>query len=421
MCRPGEHLLSRRQWLGSAAAGALVAGGLFQPALGEAVRKKGKQVLFIWLDGGISQLESWDPKPNSQFGGPFRAIPTSVPGIHVSELLPRTAKVMHHLTLVRSLCTKDNNHSSGVARIQRGDPKNRGVTYPFLGSAVAKFVGAGSSGLPPYVWIKPGSGGFLPGDAGFLGAQYGALAFGDGKPPPNLLRPDSLGESDDLERQKLRQLADRRYARRRPKESSEAQSHVFDMAARLQKHRALFDFSTFARKDVERYGACDLGRHMLLARRLLEAGVTFVKVTSYGWDTHGDNFNGHLSLVGKFDQAFAAVIEDLADRKMLDDVLVIAMSEFGRTPRINGHLGRDHWAEAWSLAMAGCGLKHGLVAGKTNVRGTWVEGPEHDIGHMFHTWFEALGVKAAETTYDNNGQPLPIAHEDCKPIREVLA
>jgi hypothetical protein len=189
----------------------------------------------------------------------------------------------------------------------------------------------------------------------------------------------------------------------------------------LQKHRALFDFSTFPKKDVERYGSFELGRHMLLGRRMLEAGVTFVKVNSYGWDTHGDNFNGQMSLVSKFDQAFAALIEDLADRKMLENVLVIALSEFGRTPRINGHIGRDHWPEAWSVVMAGSGLKRGMVSGKTNALGTWVDGKEHDIGHMFHTWFAALGIEPQLNNYDNNGQPLPIAHEDCGPLEDVLA
>ncbi len=416
-CRPTEHRLSRRQWLGAAAC----AGGLFHAAFAEEVRKKHKQVLFVWLDGGMSQLESWDPKPNTQFGGPFRAIPTSVPGIRVSELLPRTARQMHHLALVRSLCTKDNSHSAGVDRIQRGDPKNRGVTYPYFGSAVANLLGPGDSGLPPYVWIKPGSGGFLPKDAGFLGPQYGALAFGDGKPPENLLRAASLTESADAERNALRASADRRYSKRRRKAVTEANGYVYDVAARLQKHRALFDPSTFGPRDVERYGTHDLGRHLLLGRRLLEAGVTFVKVTSYGWDTHGDNFNGHLSLVPKFDQAFASLVEDLAARRMLDRVLVVVLSEFGRTPRINGHLGRDHWPEAWSLAMGGCGLKKGVVVGKTNARGTFVTGDEHDVGHLFHTWFKALGIDPAETEYDNNGQPLPIAHEDCSPIKEVLA
>src|ERR1044071_4420598 len=136
--------------------------------------------------------------------------------------------------------------------------------------------------------------------------------------------------------------------------------HTYEMAAQLQRHSKLFDFSTFPQKDVERYGSFDLGRHLLLARRMLEAGVTFVKVNSYGWDTHGDNFNGHANMVPKFDQAFAALIEDLADRRMLDHVLVIAMSEFGRTPRVNGHIGRDHWPEAWSLVMGGCGSVRGV-------------------------------------------------------------
>src|SRR3954471_17704834 len=182
LCTPLDHHLSRRQWLGAAAgtlAGTLGLGPLAGPVLAEQLKKKQKQVLFIWLDGGISQLESWDPKPNTPFGGPFRTIPTSVPGVHFCELLPRTAKLMHHLAIVRSLCTKDDSHSAGVDRIQRGDPKNRGVVYPFLGSALAKFLGPGGSNLPAYMWIKPGSSGFITKDAGFLGPQYGALALGD--------------------------------------------------------------------------------------------------------------------------------------------------------------------------------------------------------------------------------------------------
>jgi len=421
LCKPWEHQLSRRHWLGGVAGGALAMAGLRGPALAAELEKTQKQVLFVWLDGGISQLESWDPKPGTQFGGPFRAIATSVPDIRVSELLPRTARQMHHLALVRSLCTQDNAHSSGVARIQRGDPKNRGVTYPFFGSAVVRLLGPGDSGLPPYMWVKPGNGGFLPGDAGFLGPKYGALALGDGKPPENLPRPESLTAADDDLRNSLRERANRRYAARRRAEASQANDQVFDMAAQLKKRMDLFDASTFPARDVERYGTHELGRHLLMARRMLEAGVRFVKVGSYGWDTHGDNFNGHLSLVPKFDQAFAAIIEDLAERAMLDRVLVIAMSEFGRTPRINGHVGRDHWPEAWSLAMAGSGLKRGIAVGATNDKGTFVATEEYDIGHMFHTWFHALGIDSAAIEYDNQGQPLPVANEACHLVKEVLA
>lgn len=224
----------------------------------------------------------------------------------------------------------------------------------------------------------------------------------------------------DSDRQELRNLLDKRYAAGRRKENTEANSYVFEMAAQFQQHRGLFDFSTFPAKDVDRYGKHDLGRHLLLARRMLEAGVTFVKVTSYGWDTHGDHFNGSGNLIPQFDQPFAAMIEDLAERKMLDNVLVIAMSEFGRTPRINGHLGRDHWPQAWSLAMGGCGVQKGAVVGKTNDKGSFITTEEYDIGHMFHTWFRALGIDPFKKQYDNGGQPLPIAHEECKAVKELL-
>ena len=423
-CTPADHRLSRRRWLGSAAgatAGALGLGAVSLPELTAELRKQRRQVLFVWLDGGMSQLESWDPKPNTPFGGPFRSIQTTVPGIRVSELMPKSAGVMKHLALVRSVSTQDNSHSAGVDRVQRGDPKPRGVTYPLFGSAVAKLVGPGDSGLPPYVWVKPMNGGFIFKDAGFLGPKYGALALGDGKPPENLLRPAGLSAEDDAERNDLRRLVDQRYAADRRKEYGEANGYAFEMAAQLQKRIALFDLSKLPQKDQDRYGTHDLGRHLLLARRLLEEGVTFVKVTSYGWDTHGDHFNGAASLHPQFDRPFAAVIEDLHERGMLDNVLVVAMAEFGRTPRINGHLGRDHWPEAWSVCMAGRGIKKGVVAGKTNATGSEVASDPVDAGGLFHTWWRALGIDPTTTHYKNASQPLPIAHEDMKPVAEVLA
>ncbi len=423
LCTPSEHRISRRKLLGAtgAAIGAAGLGGLVQPAIADELTKKDRQVLFVWIDGGMSQLESWDPKPNTRFGGPFRTIRTSVPGIEISELMPQSARQMHHLAVVRSLCTQDNSHSAGVARIQRGDPKNRGVTYPYFGSAVANLMGPGHSKLPAYVWIKPGSGGFIHEDAGFLGPKYGALAFGDGKPPENLLRPESVSAAEDDARQELRELMNARYAHRRRPLVSDANKYVFDTAKTLMHRRELFDESSFSVRDRERYGTHDFGRHMLIGRKMLEAGVRFVKVNSYGWDTHGDNFNAHLNLMPKFDQAFSAIIEDLAASGMLDHVLVIAMSEFGRTPRINGHIGRDHWPEAWSLVMSGCGVKRGVVVGKTNHEGTFVDSEPFDIGHMFHTWFRALGINSGTVEYDNNGQPLPIAHDDHHACDEVLA
>jgi len=432
LCKPWEHQLSRRKLLGGAALGAAGAmagqdlgglglGNLMAAAGDGSLDKKHKQVLFVWIDGGMSQYESWDPKPNTQFGGPFRAIPTSVPGIHISELMPKCAQQMHNLSIVRSMCTKDNAHSSGVGRIQRGDPKNRGVVYPFFGAAVAKFLGSGPSGLPPYVWIKPGSGGFIYQDAGFLGPKYGALAFGDGKPPQNLLRNPEVTTADDDLRNEFRRKANARFAADHPAEPVEAMDFVYASARELMKRGDLFDDAKVSAKDKERYGTHEFGRHMLLAREMLAAGVTFVKVNSYGWDTHGDNFNGHANLMPKFDQSFAAIVEDLAAMGKLDDVLVICLSEFGRTPRINGHVGRDHFPEAWSLITTGTGIRRGTVVGKTNDVGTWVTSQEIDIGHMFHTWFAALGINSKQVEYDNAGQPLPLAHDDFNLVKELLA
>lgn len=419
-CDSKDHRISRRQVLG-ALAGAAGLGSLLRPGVARALEAKRKQVLFIWLDGGMSQLETWDPKPHTQFGGPFRTIPTSVPGVHVSELLPGTARQMHHLALVRSVSTRDNSHSSGVARIQRGDPADRGVTYPYFGSAVSSFLGPGPSKLPPYVWVKPMSGGFRHEDGGFLGARHGCLALGDGKAPEGLLRHPSITAEVDEARNELRKKANERFARARRSAENEANSYVYDMAAQLMKRQDIFDESTYSPRDIDRYGRHELGRHLLLGRRLLESGVTFVKVNSYHWDTHGDNFNLHQCLVPQFDQPFSALIEDLSSSGLLDTTLVIAMSEFGRTPRINGHIGRDHWPEAWSVVMAGCGLARGAVIGKTNEKGTWVVDQPYDIGHLFHTWFRALGIDPATTEYDNAGQPLPIANQECHAIKELLA
>ena len=416
--------MSRRQMLGTlggAAVGAFGLGALMQEAVAAEMRKRGKQVIFIWLDGGISQFESWDPHPDSPFGGPFRSIPTSVPGVHFSELVPQTAKIAHKIAVVRSMCTKDPNHSTGVARIQRGDPANRGVDYPYMGAAVTKLLGAPDNQLPPYIWIKPGSGGFIYQEAGFLGSKFGALALGDGKPPIHINRPDSITDQTDDARNNLRRLANARFRTDRRESEVDAYEASYDMAIKLMARKDLFDNDRLDPKEVERYGTHPLGRHILQGRRLIEAGVQFVKVTSYHWDTHGDNFNMSQRLVPQIDRPYAALINDLEERGLLDQTVVVLMSEFGRTPTINARLGRDHWPDAWSLLLAGGGIKRGVVVGKTTKDGAWVDESPFDVGHLFHTVFTALGVNTKKVEYKNNGQPLPIAREDCEPIKEVLA
>ena len=194
------------------------------------------------------------------------------------------------------------------------------------------------------------------------------------------------------------------------------------MARKLMARADLFDTTKLPETDLDRYGRTELGQHMLVARNMLEAGVRFVQVSSYGWDTHGDHFNGSASLIPKFDNAFASILEDLHERGMLDSTLVIAMSEFGRTPRINGHHGRDHYPEAWSLAMAGTGLVPGAMIGGTDKEGVFVDAPEgYDIGSVFHTWYHALGIDSTKEEFYNADQPLPMAHHEMAPIREALA
>jgi hypothetical protein len=295
------------------------------------------------------------------------------------------------------------------------------VVYPFFGSSIAKLLGPTSSNLPPYVVIKEGRGGFRSEDAGFLGPSYGSLAFGEGKPPEDLLRHPSLTETADEERNTLRELLNKRYAAQHRPTVTEASSHAFDTARELMKRSDIFDTSRLPARDIERYGGSEIGRHMLIARNMLEAGVRFVKVASMGWDSHGDNFNSHASLVPKFDAAFASILEDHAASGLLERTLVIAMSEFGRTPRINGHAGRDHWPNAWSMAMAGCGIQSGALIGATNAKGTEVTSQGYDIGSVFHTWFSALGIDSSTVEFKHKGQPLPLAHEEMKPIKEALA
>ena len=416
-CHSPQHELSRRQVLGTFAG--LGAGSLLSPLVANEIKSKQKQVLLIWLDGGMSQLESWDPKPGTEFGGPFRSIPTTLPGIHVSELMPHTAQQMQHLAVVRSMCTKDENHSSGVPRILRGDPKNRGVTYPYMGAAMSHLKGESDNELPNYIWVKPGSGGFIWQHGGFLGAKYGALALGDGKPPVHINRPPGIDDQRDQVRNEIRKRLNKSFQKGRRSAEVEAYDYSFQMAEKLIRRKDLF--ADFTPKELERYGSHPLGRHILQSKRLIEEGVLFVQCHSYHWDTHADNFNMHLDLVPQIDKPFAALIEDWHQSGLLDNVLVLLMSEFGRTPKINQRLGRDHWPEAWSLAMAGCGLNRGLVLGKTTPNGAWVDDQEYDIGHIFHTVFKAMDIDPSTTEYHNNGQPLPIAHDDYGPIKELLA
>lgn len=419
-CGSAEHQLSRRGFLGGVAAGTLGFAGLALPSSAKELQKKQKRVLVIDLAGGVSQLETWDPKPGTNNGGPFQTIATSVPGVHICELLPYTAKQMHRMALIRGVNTMENDHGKGHYIMHTGRRKEPAMDWPHLGSVVAKVFGA-EQGLPGYLHIRAGKGGgFNKQDAAFLGPRYASVLLGDGEPPANLLRSADLSAEADKQRNDLRSRQDERFLKGRKTAETEAYTHSFDQAEQLMARKDVFDVSKEPAALREKYGTHELGRHCLLARRLLEAGATFVKVSHSNYDTHHENFDFHIEQLGEFDRPFATLIDDLAVRGMLESTLVIVMSEFGRTPTINRNYGRDHWGTAWSVALAGCGIKGGAVVGKTNANGTAVTDRMVNGGHLFHTYFRALGLDSRKNHYVNK-RPIPMADPKAEPIKEILA
>jgi uncharacterized protein (DUF1501 family) len=417
-CGSADHRLSRRAFLGAGALGFL---GMVHPLAARDLQRSQRRVLVIDLRGGASQLETWDPKPGTDTGGPFQAIPTSVPGLHICELLPFTARQMHRLAVIRGLNTAEDDHGKGHYIMETGRRKESAQEYPHLGAVCAKLLGPVDSPLPGYIHITPkGEGGFNKSDAAFLGPRYASVALGDGKPPANLLRPTNLTEGADHQRQAFRQHANEHFLARRRTAETEAYTHSYEQAAQVMARRSVFDISKEAPRYHDRYGAHDFGRHCLLARRLLEHGVTFVKVSHTNYDTHHENFDFHIEQLGEFDRTFATLIEDLHDRGMLESTLVIVMSEFGRTPRINRNYGRDHWSHAWSVVVGGCGIKPGAVVGKTNANGTAVTDREVNGGHLFHTYYRAAGLDPKKKLYHDQ-RPIPMADPKASAIEEILA
>jgi uncharacterized protein (DUF1501 family) len=423
-CKSPEHAVSRRQFLAGTAvgtAGYLGFSGMIQPAVARELQRRDKRVLVVFLAGGASQLETWDPKPGTNTGGPFQTIATAVPGTHICELLPYSARQMHRLALVRGINTAEDNHAKGAYMMQTGRRDLPAERYPHLGSVVAKLTSDARNPLPGYIHVTPrGESGFNRGDAAFLGPRFASVTLADGNPPANLNRPPTLTELADAQRNDLRDRLSSRFAQGRRTADTEAYTHSFDQASQIMQRRSIFDIGLEPGHLRDRYGSHDFGRHCLLARRLLESGVTFVKVTHSNYDTHHENFDFHIEQLGEFDRTFATLLDDLAQRGMLDSTLVVVMAEFGRTPTINRNMGRDHWSRAWSVALAGCGVKGGAVVGRTNANGTAVTDRQVGAGHLFHTYFRALGLDPTRNHYVN-GRPIPMADPDASAIQEILA
>ncbi len=423
-CGTAEHTFARRQFLGGAIAGAgAIVGGLdafTRPAAAEQLAKDQKRVVIFNMHGGLSQLESWDPKPGTNTGGPFRGISTSVPGLQLCELLPHTAKMMHHLAIVRSVNTKENDHGKGQYMMMTGRREMPGLDYPRLGAVAAKALTPETASLPGHIQITPGGAGGRSNDSAYLGPKYSSVMLGNGNPPQYSARPDAISQTSDEVRQAMRRRANERFLQKHRTAMTDAYTGSFDQALELMRQREVFDVSKEPQADVDRYGSTDFGRHCLLARRLLERGITFVQVTHSNYDTHNENFNFHIEQLGEFDKPFATLVQDIAERGMLDSTLIVVLSEFGRTPNINQYYGRDHWGTAWSVCLGGARIQRGAAIGKTNDTGTAVVDREVDHGNLFHTYLQAVGLDST-ANFDVGGREMPMADPASKPIKELLA
>ena len=288
------------------------------------------------------------------------------------------------------------------------------------GAVCAKAMTPEESPLPGHIIITPGGGGGRGNDAAYLGPKYSSIALGNGNPPQNTTRPGQVTEAIDLARNDVRKRVNDRFLNRLRTAITEAYVYSYEQAFQLMKQRDVFDVAKEPEKDHERYGKHDLGRHCLLARRLLEKGVTFVQVSHSNYDTHNENFNFHIEQLGEFDRSFAAFVADLADRGMLQSTLIVVLSEFGRTPNVNHYYGRDHWSKAWTVVMAGAKVQRGLAYGKTNDKGTEVVDGQVDHANLFHTYLQAVGVDSTET-FDVEGRDVPIADPASRMIKQVLS
>ena len=403
--------------------------GLFSvPAFAAQAKRTAKRCILLWLCGAPSQFETWDPKPGRPTGGPFRAIPTRLPGVQFSELMPRCASIADRLAIVRSMKTSQSEHLQGINLLNRGAGPRPPFTRPALGSVIAQQLGHLENPVPSFVLLDPCPEGnefkeFKAGNwAGWLGAEYAPVRVGGDFKIENVARAADLASDDHEARNALRRFLTRKFENERHSAAASSQNAVFERVKGLMSCAHLFDLEKLPARDRERYGPGAFGMHALLARHLIENDGTFVMVSNgMPWDSHVFHNEIYQMLVPELDRVLFHLVNDLQERGLLDSTLVIAMGEFGRTPWLNLARGRDHYPNAWSLMMTGCGIRRGVVVGGTDPDGVDVDGPAFDERNLFATLFTALGIDP----YAPYQLPdLPDFHrvEDrAEPIRGILA
>jgi hypothetical protein len=387
------------------------------------MKKRHKSAILLWMGGGPSTMDIWDLKPGAATGGPFKQISTSADGVAICEHMPLMAKQMHHMSIVRSMSTREADHMRGRYYMHTGYVPNPNVEHPSYGAVIAHELADKVPDLeiPPFVSVGSGSVG-----PGFLGMSWAPFVVDSNGNVRNL----DMGIDPARMSQRLEMLAtvEKKFIGEKRGGVAEDHSKVLEKTVRLMTSKQMDAFKVIQEpKEVqEKYGIGERGgsgfaRGCLMARRLVEAGVPFVEVDLGGWDNHEGIFPTLADRkLPELDRAMSALVADLADRGLLDDTAIIWMGEFSRTPNINGNGGRDHWARSWSVVVGGGGFKRGVVVGETSSDGKEVASEPYTSQDVMASVLKSLGVSLETTFTAKNGRPMKIANSG-KVIKELFA
>jgi hypothetical protein len=406
---------SRRQFLHTAWLTPL--GAMLARAAEAQPKAPAKSVIVLWMQGGPSQLETFDPHPGMAIAGGTQAIETSVKGIRLAKGFERLAEQMEHVSLVRSMTSKEGDHERGTYTVKTGYRPDPMVVHPSLGSIVCHQLPAGTTEIPRHVSILSSQ---WPARGGFLGDQWDAFRTDDPAGPV----PDTksfLPASRDEQRMKHLEVLEAEFARGRgPRAEATLHKHTLNEARRMMTSEQLkaFDVSGEPAALKRQYGDTPFGRGCLAARRLIEVGVRCVEVTLSGWDTHINNHESCSKQAAILDPAFAALVQDLKERKLLESTIVLCAGEFGRTPKVNPAGGRDHWPHAFSVAIAGGGLRGGQVVGETDPEGGKEATDPVSLGDLHATILKQLGIDYAKVQQTPIGRTYKFA--DGEPVRRLV-
>ncbi|MFV0445403.1 MAG: DUF1501 domain-containing protein [Planctomycetaceae bacterium] len=401
-----QHV-TRRSFLHRVSAGAIAAGSLsFVDLLSlqaDELRRQGRAIILLWMAGAPSQFETFDPKPDHENGGGTAAIKTTVPGIQIAQGWEQTARVMDDLAIVRSMTNKEGNHQRATYQLHTGYIPSGSVKHPSFAACVAQQRRDPQLDLPSVVSVGATEG------AGFLGVDYEPFVVQNpGQMPANVGSP--VGTQRLERRLSLFNRLESNFAARGGKTVVENQKQLYDKAAGLvlSPQTRAFDISAEPQRLRSEYGDTNFGKGCLLARRLVEAGVTFVEVRMNGWDTHDDNFGRTKTLAGEVDPAFATLIRDLKSRGMLDRTTVVWTGEFGRTPRVNARDGRDHYPRVFSSVLAGGGIRGGQVIGASSADGSAVEDRPVTVPDFLCSLCHSLQINPRHENISPLGRPMKV-------------